>query len=407
MRSNVKPRSAAGNSSVHCPTALPRAPLTLAPLLLSLAVMQGSGSSPAKFADPWAIRTYSQHHHQQQHDRPRAPLSPAFTFPSNAPPSGHLEPAFEFQSSLNAFNLPNIVSTPITTTTTSSSSAASSTSASTRLRNGSLGSSSSFADESLGSSPSTSASSKGTGWPSSGLPLNPFAFINSSTSPPLDSMDCDDEDNDSPSSSLPHSLSSSPESNDHLDEVSRLHHAAFESLRTSTQEEEEDFLSRLRRWEAEKQLQQQQQQQAKLHAGGASLSVSPSMGEGVRAPPASPQGPLRRSSSGGGGSAEQLQQVGEEVDGGMVDTVEAHIEEEEDDEDINIVLSPSPSPVKTLGAEPALTANRGRGMRPKTNLEVEELSRKLKGGVVLEDYGLVREYQERGRQGSREGLRRA
>lgn len=202
-------------------------------------------------------------------------------------------------------------------------------------------------------------------------------------------MDCDDFP------SPAHSLSSSPETNfNHLDEVSRLHHAAFESLRASTQEEEEGFLSRLRRWEAEKQLQQQQQQQAQLQGGGF-LSVSPPLGEGVRAPPTSPQGPLRRGSP--GGSGEPLQQGEEE--NGMIEEEE----EEEEEDDINIVLSPVPSPVKMLGASTAEVA-RGRGMRPKTNLEVEELSRKLKGGVVLEDYGLVREYQERGRQGSRDSV---
>ncbi|ORY73409.1 hypothetical protein BCR35DRAFT_307135 [Leucosporidium creatinivorum] len=358
------------------------------------------GSSPTKFTDPWALRTYTQHHHQHQQPPPRVPLSPAFTFPScsNAP-SGHLEPAFEFQSSLDAFNLP--------TTTTSNTSTSSTSTTSTRLRNGSLGSASSsgldFGDESLGSSPSTSTSSKVSGWPSSSssaLPPSPFTSITPSTPPPLDSMDCDVDSFPSPSPSLSPSSSSPPDQSTHhqLDELSRLHHAAFESLRTSTQEEEEDFLARLRRWEEERQQQQ----------GEGFLGVSPPLGEGVRAPPTSPLGLVRRTSEGGEG----LKEDGEEMDEGMVDTIFADCEEEgeeEEEEDINIVLSPSPSPVKSLGLGPVSAEVRGRGsmmMRPKTNLEVEELSRKLKGGVVLEDYGAVREWQERGRgrMGSRDSL---
>lgn len=177
-------------------------------------------------------------------------------------------------------------------------------------------------------------------------------------------MDCDDDD-DGPSFTG-------------LDEVTRLHHEAFESLRTSTQTEEEDFLVRLRRWEEEKQEQARE------------LSVSPTSMP-PRAPPCSPQGPVARKSRDSGVGLDEV-----EEDECML----ADQEEDEDDDDINIVLSSSPSPIKmaTGSAHDA----RGRSRPGRLNLEVEELSRKLKNGAGLEDYRLVREYQERGRTGSRD-----
>lgn len=157
-------------------------------------------------------------------------------------------------------------------------------------------------------------------------------------------MECDDS-------------SASSWQSDDLAELARIHTAAFDSLRKSTARDEEGFLATFREREA----------QATIVGGGL----------GSTAPPCSPvNANLMRPDK-------PLDLIGQVDD--------------DDTEEVHFVLSDmasSSSPVK-------LPRERGRAPTMKPALEVEELSRKLRGGT-LEDYGMVRDYQERGRKGSRD-----
>lgn len=293
---------------------------------------------------------------QPTQERAPAPFSPGYTFPTSTASFG-LAP-----SSASAHPAPP--SLPLrrdSLSTTSSNTSNQSAIAFT------------FADEqsSSSSSPTSAHSSASSSYKH---PPPPFSSI------PLcrSSEDSIEMELDSPPSPTP----PAPQ----LAELSRLHHLAFESLRTSTLSTEEDFLSRLRRWEEEK-----------LAMTERGLSVSPPTREGVRGLPCSPEDAV-----GEGG----LQQQVEEEDDAMREAIESGDEASEEDE-IAIILSPSlasppvptshSSPIR-MPSHPSLPFAARPTLRRSDTLEVEELSRKLRAGAMgLEDFEGVREWQERGR----------
>ncbi|GAA5969068.1 hypothetical protein JCM11641_007457 [Rhodosporidiobolus odoratus] len=124
-------------------------------------------------------------------------------------------------------------------------------------------------------------------------------------------------------------------------EAERLHQVAFEQLRSSTRVEEEGFVERMRRWEAEQDVRVRENslEMASVHEAGVAADD-----EGA-----------------GSGSSGEV---------------------EEEEEEVEITLD--------LGTQSA------RSSCPLSGAELDELSRRLKGGACeLEDFSLVREVQAR------------
>ncbi|GAA5896649.1 hypothetical protein JCM5296_004198 [Sporobolomyces johnsonii] len=138
---------------------------------------------------------------------------------------------------------------------------------------------------------------------------------------------------------VPGAAAAEEEEEEDRKEAERLHRAAFEQLRKATQVEEEGFVDRLRRWEAER-----AQDRAR-----AVRDESARLGSGS-------------------------------VDGG----------DEADDDEVEVTLD-HPAPEGRLRC-----AGAAKVPNPVASAEVDELARRLRGGACeLEDYALVREVQAR------------
>ncbi|GAA6035896.1 hypothetical protein JCM8097_005151 [Rhodosporidiobolus ruineniae] len=129
------------------------------------------------------------------------------------------------------------------------------------------------------------------------------------------------------------------------DEAARLHHVAFEQLRSATRADQEGFVERMRRWEAE------------------------------RAPTGDLVLPDEEAEAADDEGAEQVDSEGEE--------------EEDDEDEVEVTLD--------LGAQCD-----ARSPPAVTGFELDELSRRLRAGACeLEDFSLVREVQARARSRAR------
>ena len=123
---------------------------------------------------------------------------------------------------------------------------------------------------------------------------------------------------------------------DELGEAERLHHVAFEQLRSATRDEEEHFVERMRRWEA---------------ARGDPFAAEPCDDDGL--------------------------------------DVDDEMSADEDDE-VELTLD--------LGSSARSLHERHHDAPPVSRTELDELARRLQAGACeLEDYALVREVQARSR----------
>jgi hypothetical protein len=148
------------------------------------------------------------------------------------------------------------------------------------------------------------------------------------------------------------------------DEITALHHSAFEQLRQSTLSDEEAFLARMRCWEA----------------SAVASSSPPGVQNGTLAPPGSPVDPRAAISAGSFSlMSELITGTGQGAGpAGGVGNVE-HSDDEE--EEVDFVLD------TTTGTQPIplqLTNRPSAPVRPA--IEVEELSRRLRAGVGLQDF---------------------